>query len=66
MGGGRPPPPPPAGGEEPPIPESFKRDNLKILIENDSLTESDSFIDLSKAKNSLGEIESELSKLLRD
>jgi hypothetical protein len=66
MGGGMPPPPPPAGGEEPPIPESFKRDNLKILIENGSLTESDSFIDLSKAKNSLGEIESELSKLLRD
>jgi len=66
MGGGMPPPPPPAGGEEPPIPESFKRDNLKILLENDSLTESDSFIDLSKAKNSLGEIESELSKLLRD
>ena len=64
--GGAPPPPPPAGGEEPPIPESFKRDNLKILLENDSLTESDSFIDLSKAKNSLGEIESELSKLLRD
>jgi hypothetical protein len=66
MGGGMPPPPPPAGGEEPPIPESFKRDNLKILLENDSLTESDSFIDLSRAKNSLGEIESELSKLLRD
>ena len=66
MGGGAPPPPPPAGGEEPPIPESFKRDNLKILLENDSLTESDSFIDLSRAKNSLGEIESELSKLLRD
>jgi hypothetical protein len=66
MGGEMPPPPPPAGGEEPPIPESFKRDNLKILLENDSLTESDSFIDLSKAKNSLGEIESELSKLLRD
>ena len=66
MGGEMPPPPPPAGGEEPPIPESFKRDNLKILLENDSLTESDSFIDLSRAKNSLGEIESELSKLLRD
>jgi hypothetical protein len=64
--GGAPPPSPPAGGEEPPIPESFKRDNLKILLENDSLTESDSFIDLSRAKNSLGEIESELSKLLRD
>ena len=64
--GGAPPPPPPAGGEEPPIPESFKRDNLKILLENYSLTEEDSYIDLSKAKNSLGEIELQLSKLLRD
>jgi len=66
MGGGMPPPPPPAGGEEPPIPESFKRDNLKILLENDSLTEEDSFIDLSRGKNSLGEMETHLSKLLRD
>jgi hypothetical protein len=65
MGGG-PPPPPPAGGEEPPIPESFKRDNLKILLENDSLTDEDSYIDLSRGKNSLGEMEMHLSKLLRD
>jgi len=66
MGGGMPPPPPPAGGEEPPIPESFKRDNLKILLENYSLTEEDSYIDLSRGKNSLGEMEMHLSKLLRD
>jgi hypothetical protein len=66
MGGGMPPPPPPAGGEEPPIPESFKRDNLKILLENDSLNEEDYFIDLSRGKNSLGEMETHLSKLLRD
>jgi hypothetical protein len=68
MGGGAPPPPPaeePAGAE-PPIPESFKRDNLKILLENDSLTEEDSYIDLSRGKNSLGEMEMHLSKLLRD
>ena len=66
MGGEMPPPPPPAGGEEPPIPESFKRDNLKILLENDSLTDEDSYIDLSRGKNSLGEMEMHLSKLLRD
>ena len=66
IGGG---PPPPPGGEEggiPPIPESVKKDNLKILLENDSLTEDDSFIDLSKGKNSLGEMENALNKLLRD
>jgi len=66
--GGAPPPPPP-GGEEgviPPIPESIKKDNLKILLENDSLVEDDSFIDLSKGKNYLGEMENELNKLLRD
>ena len=66
LGGG---PPPPIGGEEggiPPIPESVKKDNLKILLENDSLTEDDSFIDLSKGKNSLGEMENALNKLLRD
>jgi hypothetical protein len=65
--GGSPLPPP--SGEEggiPPIPESVKKDNLKILLENDSLTEDDSFIDLSKGKNSLGEMENALNKLLRD
>jgi hypothetical protein len=62
------PPPPPAGEEGgiPPIPESVKKNNLKILLENDSLTEDDSYIDLSKAKNSLGEMENQLKKLLRD
>jgi hypothetical protein len=74
-GGGAAPPPPPAGGETPPAggdmggeagvtPESFNRDNLKILLESESLTDEDSFIDLSKAKNSLGEIENQLNKLL--
>ena len=63
------PPPPPAGEEGggiPPIPESVKKNNLRILLENDSLTEDDSYIDLSKAKNSLGEMENQLKKLLRD
>ena len=62
-----PPPPPPPGGEEGGItPESFNRDNLNILLESDSLFEEDSYIDLSKAKNSLGQMESQLEKLLRD
>ena len=69
-GGGAPPPPPPPGpepgGPAGVTPESETRDNLKILLENDSLTEDDSFIDLSKGRNSLGKIEEELNKLLGD
>ena len=68
-GGGVPPPPPPGpepGGGAGITPESFERDNLKILLESDSLTDEDSFIDLSKGKNSLGEMEEKLNKLLRD
>jgi hypothetical protein len=66
MGGGVPPPPP--MGEEPGglTPESFNRDNLKILLESDGLTDMDSYIDLSKGKNFLGEIENHLGKLLND
>ena len=72
MGGGEsmaPPPPPPGpepGGVAGMTPESFKRDNLKILLESSSLTDEDSYIDLSKGKNSLGEMEVQLSKLLKD
>ena len=68
-GGGAPIPPPPGpepGGDAEMTPESYKRDNLTILLESDNLTESDSFIDLSKARNSLGEMEKELNKLLKD
>ena len=68
-GGGMPPPPPPGpepGGDAGVTPESFKRDNLKILLESNSLTDEDSYIDLSKGKNSLGEMEAQLSKLLKD
>jgi hypothetical protein len=62
-GGGAPPPPP--GGEEPMgLPESEKKDNLKILLESDGLLDDETFIDLSKAKNSLGEMEIHLNKLL--
>ena len=63
MGGG--PPPPPGGGPEEPggLPESEKKDNLKILLESDDIL-GESFVDLSKAGNGLGIIEEELSKLL--
>jgi hypothetical protein len=62
--------PPDMGGSEPPggeagglTPES-KQDNLNILLESDDMLSEDSFIDLSKGKNSLGLIEQELDKLL--
>ena len=68
MGGGTPPPPPPPppGGEGGLTPESSKRDNLNILLESENLMELDTFIDLSKGKNYLGEIENQLDKLLND
>jgi hypothetical protein len=63
--GGGAPPSPPAGGPSsgPPIPESFKKDNLNLLLESDDLL-GDEFLDLSKASNSLGDMEHELDKLL--
>ena len=64
--GGESSPPPPPAGVEGLTPESFNRDNLKILLESDSLTDEDSYIDLSKGKNSLGEMEERLNKLLGD
>ena len=69
MGGMAPPPPPPGpevGGAAGVTPESFNIDNLKILIENEDLLNESSVIDLSKGKNSLGDIEFELDKLLGD
>jgi hypothetical protein len=65
-GGAELPPPPPPGGEAGITPESENRDNLNILLESDSVFEEDSYIDLSKARNSLGQMESQLEKLLRD
>ena len=56
---------PPAPEEEETLPEGKKNDNLNILLESDDIY-GDKYIDLSKGKNSLGSIESELSKLLRD
>jgi len=68
MGEPTPPPPPgPApGGDAGVTPESYKRDNLSILIENKDLINESSLIDLSKGKNSLGDIEDALDKLLGD
>ena len=43
-------PGPEPGGDAGVTPESFKRDNLKILVEQSTLTEDESFIDLSKGK----------------
>ncbi len=67
-GGGAPPPPPPPppGGEAGVTPESVQRDNLKILVENQGLFNADDYIDLSKARNQLGELEKHLNKLLSD
>jgi hypothetical protein len=66
LGGGAPPTPPPAGGPEGGLPESEKKDNYNILLESDGFLDDDSFIDLSRGKNYLGEIEEQLSKILRD
>jgi hypothetical protein len=74
-GGAAPPPPPPAGGGGPEIPppptgmgEGFNnvKDNLSILLESEGFIDENNLIDLSKAKNYLGEMESQLSKLLKD
>ena len=72
LGGGAPegaPEPPgpgaPPAPEEETLPEGKKNDNLNILLESDNI-HGDKYIDLSRGKNSLGSIENELSKLLRD
>jgi hypothetical protein len=69
MGGGAPPPPPPGpepGGEAGVTPESKKRDNMNILLESNDLINEDDFIDLSKVRNSLGDIGNELDRILND
>ena len=65
-GGGEVPPPPAGGGPEGGLPESEKKDNFNILLESEGLIDDDSFSDLSRGKNYLGEIEEQLSKILRD
>ena len=59
-------PGPEVGGEAGVTPEGKTRDNLSILLENNNLFEEDQYIDLSKARNSLGDIEQQLNKLLND
>ena len=66
-GGGSPPPPGPTpGGEAGVTPESSNRDSVNILLENSSLVSESEYINLSRAKNSLGEMEDELNRLLKD
>jgi hypothetical protein len=65
LGGPPPPPGPEPGGDLGGLPENIEKNNLNILLESDDI-HGDSYIDLSKARNSLGSMESELSKLLRD
>jgi len=57
---------PEPGGEPGITPESKNKNNLNILLERESLLGEDSYIDLSKARNSLGEIENQLKNILRD
>jgi hypothetical protein len=49
------------------VPEGdFNKESLNILLENSGMLGEDEVIDLSKAKKSLGEMENELNKLLRN
>jgi len=64
--GGEIPPPPPPSPESEVTPESKVNDNMNILIENSNLLNENQFIDLSKAKINLGDIESELKRILKD
>jgi len=67
LGGEELPPAPEAGGEAEITPESFNRkENWNILLESGNMTDDDSYIDLSKSRNSLGDISMELDKLLND
>ena len=66
MGGGA--PPPPAGGPEAggaPLPEQTKNKNYNLLVESDDYLDENE-IDLFKANTSLGAIEEELLKILKD
>jgi hypothetical protein len=67
MGMPSPPPGPEPGGDAGMTPESIdKKDNLKILLESENMYDEEEFIDLSKGKNNLGQIEDRLNKLLGD
>ena len=67
IGGAPPPsaPAPPPGGEEPGggLPERFKKDDLNLILE-ETLFSGIDFMDLSKGRNSLVEIDQKLKKLI--
>jgi hypothetical protein len=67
LGGGAPPPPEEAGGGAPPIPESVRKEKNKLILETieDDFDE-DEFLDFQKGNGSLGMIEEQLGKLLKD
>ena len=66
MGGGAPPPPEAEAGG-PPIPESVRKEKNKLILETieDDFDE-DEFLDFRKVNGSLGLIEQQLSKLIKD
>jgi hypothetical protein len=68
MGGGAPPPPGPEAGGAPPIPESFRKDKNKLILESmsDDNFDEDEFLDFQKINESLGDMDDQLSKLLGD
>ena len=66
MGGIPPPPSPEPSGDAGMTPESKNRYNMNILLESSDLINEDDFIDLSRARNSLGDIGDELDRILND
>jgi hypothetical protein len=66
-GGAPPPPPGPEAGGAPPIPESVRKEKNKLILETieDDFDE-DEFLDFQKMNGSLGMIEEQLGKLLKD
>ena len=62
-----PPPPPEAGGGAPPIPESLRKEKNKLILESiDDDFDEDEFLDFQKVNGSLGLLEKELNKLIKD
>ncbi len=53
----------PAGGSEPTVPERFKKDDLNLIVE-ETLFNGIDYMDLSKGRNSLVEINNKLKDLI--
>ena len=68
LGGGAPPPPEPEAGGAPPIPESFRKEKNKLILEslNEDDFDEDEFLNFQKVNGSLGDMDDQLSKLLGD